>query len=162
MHIQVIRCLASAMASNVSLLADVKDVLFGGIRPDIPGHGGEACANFLSTRTLALETATSTTIMAVLSVFAGLTYTMPKHYPRTDDFLSKRVLLVFLGLLFGIEIGYKLCSKQVLYLLNPCHLITVAQVCRARLSCTVGGAGAPGFNSLCYYSGCFADIPSCS
>ena len=116
------------MASNVSLLDGVKDVLFGGIRPDIPGHGGEECANFLTVKSLTLETMLSLSVMGILGIFAALTYTMPKHYPRSDDFRSKHMMLVFASLLFGIEIGYKLCSKQVLYLLNPCHVITMVEV----------------------------------
>lgn len=116
------------MASNVSLLDGVKDVLFGGIRPDIPGHGGEECANFLTVKSLTLETMLSLSVMGILGIFAALTYTMPKHYPRSDDFRSKHMMLVFASLLFGIEIGYKLCSKQVLYLLNPCHVITMVEI----------------------------------
>ena len=114
--------------SSVSLLEQVGDVLYGGINPDIPGHGGQECAAFLSKGTMVFETLLSTAMMIVVGTFATLTYSMPKAFPVRDDFMTKRVLLVLLCLVFGIEVGYKMCSKQVLYLLNPCHVITVGEV----------------------------------
>ena len=116
------------MASNESLLQQLGDVLYGGIKPEIPGHGGEECAAYLSKGTMIFETLLSTSMMIIVGVFAVYTYTIPKAFPLRDDFASKRFLLVLLCLVFGIEIGYKICSKQVLYLLNPCHVITLAEV----------------------------------
>ena len=119
---------ATENASSLSLLSQLEDVLYGGINPEIPGHGGEECALYLSKGTMIFETLLSTSIMIVVGCFAIKTYTIPKAFPIRDDFASKRFLLVLLCLVFGIEIGYKICSKQVLYLLNPCHVITVAEV----------------------------------
>lgn len=112
-------------------LEDIKDVLFGGIRPEIPGHGGEECANFLSPKTMVFETLLSTTMMITVGIIGWFTYTMPKTFPKQANSTSKQFLLVLLCLVFGIEIGYKICSKQVLYLLNPCHVLTVIEVCLA-------------------------------
>lgn len=116
------------MASNDSLFQQLGDVLYGGIKPEIPGHGGEECAAYLSKRTMIFETLLSTSMMIIVGCFAMYTFTIPRAFPLTDNFASKRFLLVLLCLVFGIEIGYKICSKQVLYLLNPCHVITVAEV----------------------------------
>ena len=113
---------------NVSVLEQLGDVLYGGIKPDIPGHGGEECAAYLSKKTMIFETMLSTFMMVVVGCFAIITYSMPKAFPMRDDFIMKKVLLVLLCLVFGIEIGYKICSRQVLYLLNPCHVITIAEV----------------------------------
>ena len=33
------------------------------------------------------------------------------------------------ALSFGIELGYKLSSKQMMFILNPCHILTMIQVC---------------------------------
>lgn len=114
--------------ANVRWLEQLGEVLYGGIKPEIPGHGGEECASYLSKSTMIFETLLSTTMMVVVGVFASMTYSMPKAFPERDDFLGKRFLLVLLSLVFGIEIGYKICSKQVLYLLNPCHVLTIAEV----------------------------------
>lgn len=105
-----------------------QDILFGGIRPDVPGHGGEECAAYLSPKTMILETLLSTFMMITVGLFGWKTYTMPKVFPSKDDFLGKRVLLTVLCLVFGVEVGYKICSRQVLYLLNPCHIITMIEV----------------------------------
>ena len=113
---------------SISVLEQLGDVLYGGIKPDIPGHGGEECAAYLSKKTMVFETMLSTFMMVVVGCFAIVTYSMPKAFPIRDDFVTKRVLLVLLCLVFGVEIGYKICSRQVLYLLNPCHVITIAEV----------------------------------
>lgn len=56
------------------------------------------------------------------------TFTLPSHVSLDGNPVLKRTLLVFLCLVFGVELGYKICSLQVLYLLNPCHVITMVQV----------------------------------
>lgn len=106
----------------------LSDVLYGGIRPDVPGHGGEECAAYLSKRTMLFETFLSTSMMVTVGVFGAYTYTMPKFFLPEKHANAKRVLLVVMCLIFGVEIGYKICSRQVLYLLNPCHVITAIEV----------------------------------
>ncbi len=107
---------------------EIGGVLYGGIRPDIPGHGGEECARYLTPRQMIGETLVSTAMMITVGVFATLTYTMPKRFPKKQDFVMKKVLLVALCLLLGIEAGFKLKTRQLLYLLNPCHIITMMEV----------------------------------
>lgn len=102
--------------------------MYGGIRPEIPGHGGEVCANYLPTYQMIGETLLSTTIMIVAGVRAWYTLTMPRIFPKERDVLSKRLLLMFLCLTFGIEIGFKLANRSALYLFNPCHISTIIQV----------------------------------
>ena len=65
-------------------------------------------------------------------IFAMKTYSYPVLKKKPVDPVNKQVLLVLLCLTFGVEIGYKICSRQVLYLLNPCHVITMVEV---RLLC---------------------------
>ena len=106
----------------------IKDVMYGGINPNIPGHGGKECVAYLSKETMILETAISTFMMVVVGIFGCYTYTMPSVFSEQFSSASKRFLLVFLCLVFGIEVGFKICSRQVLYLLNPCHVITAIEV----------------------------------
>lgn len=106
----------------------VLDVLYGGIKPDIPGHGGKECAAYLSKNIMILETVISTVMMVTVGCFGWYTYTMPTLFPTNRKSRAKQLLLVVLCLVFGIEVGFKICSRQMLYLLNPCHVITAMEV----------------------------------
>ncbi len=110
-------------------IEDIKEALFGGIDPNIPGHGGAECATYLTPKTMLMETMLSTSMMIIVGIVGWFTYTMPSTFPKQANSVAKQFLLVLLCLVFGLEIGYKLCSKELLYLLNPCHVITVIQVC---------------------------------
>ena len=96
--------------------------------PEVPGHGGEECAAYLPRRIMILETCLSTFMMVVVGAYAVKTYTMPSAFPLMDDFTGKRLLLILLCLVFGVEIGYKICGQSALYLLNPCHVLTAIEV----------------------------------
>ena len=45
------------MDSSESLVSVIKDLLYGGIDPTIPGHGGEECTNFLDRKLMIMDTA---------------------------------------------------------------------------------------------------------
>ena len=73
--------------------------------------------------------------MLIAGTFAVKTFTLPSKVAASDgNPISKRALLVLLCLVFGVELGYKICSLQVLYLLNPCHIVTIIQVGVVRTS----------------------------
>ena len=67
--------------------------------------------------------------MSVAGIIAVKTFTLPPQISSDDgNPVVKRALLVLLCLVFGVELGYKICSMQVLYLLNLCHVVTMAEV----------------------------------
>ena len=41
---------------------------------------------------------------------------------------GKKGLLGLFGLVFGMEIGFKLATKQLIWLLNPCHMLSMLQL----------------------------------
>jgi hypothetical protein len=106
-----------------------------------PSEGGRRCYNFLSLGERAVET-----ILGLALVCAQFKWSYRRITPVTTGkerrsgepadltFASpefarwRSVLLLAYAVVFGIEIGYKLASRQLIYLLNPCHVTTSVQV----------------------------------
>lgn len=133
-------------SSESRLVSVIKNVLYGGIDPSIPGHGGEECTNYLDRKLMIIDTlignekvrlnlychvivlSVATALMIGVFIFSMKTYSYPVMKGKPVNPVSKQVLLVFMCVVFGTEIGYKICSRQLLYLLNPCHVITIVEV----------------------------------
>ena len=112
---------------NVSYITDV---LYGGVDFSLPGNGGWECVEFLTSKQRVIETVVYETF--TLFVFWKMLgrVSIPRELPayREGTGVGKRLLLVLLCLIFGIEIGFKFATKQVIFLLNPCHVVTAIQV----------------------------------
>ena len=108
----------------------IADVLYGGVDFSLPGNGGKECAAFLSSKQRFVETAVYELFTCfVLWKMLGKV-SIPEKLPayREGTGVGKRLLLVVHCLIFGIEIGFKFATKQVIFLLNPCHVLTAIQV----------------------------------
>lgn len=112
------------------------DWVYGGVDPKFEGNGGPECAAFL---TLQQRTIESLIIVLVSLVEVGVALkkigvskdlsVIGKDHPKAkEDSLGKNLLLVALCMTFGVEVGFKFATKTVIYLLNPCHVITMVQV----------------------------------
>eukprot|EP00731_Ephydatia_muelleri_P034602 Em0067g18a len=113
----------------MDVLNAIGDIFYGGIQPNIPGNGGPDCVAFLSKGQLLFETLLGTALVVLFSLCGAKTYTLPAKVASVGkDPLFKKVLLVVLSVVFAIEIAYKVCSRQLLYLLNPCHVCTVLEI----------------------------------
>lgn len=53
---------------------------------------------------------------------------LPEAVTQARDPTVKVLLLIALCLCFGMEMGYKMASNQMIWVLNPCHLITVVEI----------------------------------
>ena len=114
---------------------------YEGVDHTIPGNGGIECYNFLTFNQRLADTCSYLMIIFLcLAPVAQRRLKFPKEslmnsgddnsrrYQKTDR--GKTLLLIALCITFGIELGYKLATKQLIYTLNPCHIITTMQVGR--------------------------------
>lgn len=114
------------------MLSTVEDWLWGGVDTSLLGNGGEECAAFLSVEKKILEGIGVTVLMFLMMrwSYARLAPLPPlgsaayqvKYEPL------KQFLLVTMCIVFGMEIGFKFASRSVIFLLNPCHVVTAIQV----------------------------------
>lgn len=112
------------------------DWIYGGVDPMFEGNGGPECAAFLSPRQRVFETL----IIVVFSILEVVVAVKKLHVPKEvrdvgkdgrrskEDSWGKNLLLVALCMTFGVEVGFKFATKTVIYLLNPCHVVTMVQV----------------------------------
>ena len=110
------------------------DWLYGGVDPKFEGNGGPDCAAFLAPQQRISESLVIVLISLIEVCVALKKINLSKEHRvvgkdcAKEDSLVKNLLLVALCMTFGVEVGFKFATKTVIYLLNPCHVMTMVQV----------------------------------
>jgi len=70
------------------------------------------------------------TLLSVLLFIWAFRSLSPVHSIEAHvlDRTGKKSLLGLFGLVFGMEIGFKLATRQLIWLLNPCHMLSFIQL----------------------------------
>ena len=104
---------------------------YSGVDHTLAGNGGEDCINFIPTHQKIAETFLFATISALEIFFAFNRLKLPEKIGppiHGGDRTGKKLLLFIHTVIFGIELGFKLSTRQMIWILNPCHLVTMMQV----------------------------------
>ena len=123
---------------GLNAILDVLRTSYEGIDNTLDGNGGIECYDYLTFKTRILDTCVFTLLVLILVIPRVLrTISLPKEWEiisycrkRTAQRICgfRKFLLIALSLVLGIEIGYKIVDKSWIFLLNPCHVITLIQV----------------------------------
>ncbi|XP_021944465.1 transmembrane protein 164 isoform X2 [Folsomia candida] len=107
----------------------IKDWLIGGVDFDLAGNGGPTCTDFTANPRRLIEFVFGIVFASGLIAWAYKNCSLPeyRHAPRRDRG-GRKTLLAIVSLVFGMEVAYKFATKTVIFLLNPCHVITAIQI----------------------------------
>lgn len=103
---------------------------YDGVNSSIPRNTGPECVNYLSTTRHIVESIIMVPLaMIILKYGISKLPTLQINYNGTDCIVfGKQVLLITMTFLLGLEMGFKLCTRTAIYILNPCHVTSMLQV----------------------------------
>ncbi|XP_017753925.1 PREDICTED: transmembrane protein 164 [Eufriesea mexicana] len=102
---------------------------YDGVNVSIPRNAGPECANYLSPKRRIIETSLISVFIVGCLVWGYKHIKLPTKVSYVNhDRVGRRVLLIIMSLVLGIEIGFKFTSRTVVYILNPCHITTAVQL----------------------------------
>ncbi|CAG9767951.1 unnamed protein product [Ceutorhynchus assimilis] len=104
------------------------DWAVGGIDMSMTKYAGTECMEYLNPTWKIIET-----ILILVTCMYSIYWSYPQctlpNRPYKEKVSSgKKKLLALICLCFGMEIAFKSATKTGIYLLNPCHIITVMQI----------------------------------
>uniref|UniRef100_A0A5S6QUA6 Transmembrane protein 164 n=1 Tax=Trichuris muris TaxID=70415 RepID=A0A5S6QUA6_TRIMR len=108
-------------------------LLTAGIDMNNPASGGPACSAFLSAKQRLLETMVFLTfalleIYIFLRPFKRMAHKKPNFDAYNGCWMLRYVLAAILGATFLVELSFKARGESLLFILNPCHIVTILQL----------------------------------
>lgn len=129
------------MAGLYALYGNIVSFLqssYGGVDFSVEERGGLECLDSISLQQRLVDTCVYTLVVAVVFVPRVLKrLSIPQEWeiislcrkrPSQKIFGLRKMLLVLLCVIFGIEIGYRITSHTLIYLLNPNHILIMIQM----------------------------------
>ncbi|XP_076230962.1 transmembrane protein 164 isoform X2 [Calliopsis andreniformis] len=102
---------------------------YDGVNSSIPRNVGPECAYYLSPKRRIIETSLVSIFIVLCLIWGYKRIRLPVQVSYINhDRVGRRILLIIMSLVLGMEIGFKLTSRTVIYLLNPCHVTTAIQL----------------------------------
>ncbi|XP_063972248.1 transmembrane protein 164 isoform X2 [Diachasmimorpha longicaudata] len=102
---------------------------YEGVNASIPRNVGPECAFYLPSKYKIIETLSVSVLIMYLVMKGYRSISVPKNVKYiNEDPTGRKILLVAMTLILGIEIGFKFSSRTMVYLLNPCHITTAVQL----------------------------------
>jgi hypothetical protein len=103
---------------------------YSGVDFSLAGNGGDECRHYLPYKQIFIETFLIAGSSLLFELYYPWTRSVTNYKPNLElrERFGRKLLLAGLCLIWGIEIGYKLSTRQLIFLLNPCHVITFIQL----------------------------------
>lgn len=102
---------------------------YDGVNASIARNIGPECAYYLSPKRRIIETLLISLFIIGCLVWGYKRIRLPAQVSYANhDRVGRRVLLIIMSLVLGMELGFKFSSRTVVYIFNPCHIITAVQV----------------------------------
>ncbi|XP_070173919.1 transmembrane protein 164-like isoform X2 [Littorina saxatilis] len=104
---------------------------YAGVDFTLPGNGGSECVNFLSPQQRLVESGLASLLAFFICYKAYPRLTLPATKLKSlteGEAAGKRLLLVLMCLTWGCELGFKLATRQMIWIFNPCHVATAVQI----------------------------------
>ena len=120
------------MATTMGLWWKFRDWAIGGIDFEVEGNGGLSCRDHVGFNRRVCETLLGIGLPLCLFLW-NRTQNNTEQERQKKEFHShysplRIALLVSMTFVFGIEVGFKFASKQLIWLFNPCHVTSLIDI----------------------------------
>ena len=105
--------------------------LLSGIDFELHGNGGDDCLYFIEPMQRIAETFIAIIICSAAISWNGLFQTFnneQRYYDSWRPSGARLLLMNLMAMAFGMEFCYKLSTQQLIFIINPCHILCLLQI----------------------------------